>query len=390
MEIQAQKKAQVFIVGSKGIPARYGGFETFVDKLTEYSGEAVDYHVACQSKKQCEFFYHHSRCVSVPTPSIGPAKAIWYDCAALENFIAYCRMHPEIEHPIFYVLACRIGFVIRRYSRQIHRLGGVLYVNPDGQEWKRKKWSWPVRLYWKYSERRMIRSADQIICDSRAIEADILQRYAQYHPQTRYISYGAEKAAADAEKLDEWLSCHRLCRGGYYILVGRFVPENNFEQIIREFMSSHTARKLAIITGKNHRLQAHIKKVTGCGADSRIRFVGTVYDPELLCAIRESAFASFHGHEVGGTNPSLLEGLCCTKVNLVLDVVFNREVCGDDGALYWTKQPDSLRGLIDHAEQMDETTRFRLGENAVSRIRERFSWEDIAAAYRALFERDYI
>lgn len=390
METQDQQKAQVFIVGSKGIPAQYGGFETFVDKLTKYSGEAVDYHVACQSPKKCEFFYHNARCIGIPVPSIGPAKAIWYDCVALKTFIHYCRMHPEIERPIFYVLACRIGFIISHYSHQIHQLGGVLYVNPDGQEWKRKKWSLPVRRYWKYSERRMIRSADLIICDSMAIEADIRQRYAKYNPKTLYIAYGAEKPVTDEKKADEWLESHALKKNDYYILVGRFVPENNFEQIIREFMSSHTSRKLAIITGENPRLRAHIEKITGCGKDSRICFVGTVYDPPLLCAIRQNAYASFHGHEVGGTNPSLLEGMLCTKVNLVLDVVFNREVCGDDGALYWTKQPGNLCKLIHRVENMDKSECSSLGQHAVLRMQKMFSWEGISAAYQSIFEEKHI
>lgn len=382
-----RNKPQVFIVGSKGIPAKYGGFETFVDRLTLYSGDRVCYHVSCLSDKKGEYIYHGARCVRIPVPDIGPAKAIYYDCAALNSFISYCDAHPEIQRPIFYILTCRIGFAIAYFRRRIHQLGGVLYVNPDGQEWKRKKWSLPVRRYWKYSEGRMVRSADRIICDSQAIAAYIQKEYSR--KQTIYLAYGAEKTTpVTPERVTSWLSAHGLSRENYYVLVGRFVPENNFEWIIRSFMASKTERKLAIITGENPKLLKKIYKRTGCQRDPRICFVGTLYEPGLLCAIRENAYASFHGHEVGGTNPSLLEAMRCTKVNLVLDVVFNREVGGQDAVLYWAKQAGSLEDQIRQAEQMTPAQREQLGEKAVLRICTAYRWEQIAAAYASLFEEE--
>lgn len=375
---------QVFIVGSKGIPAQYGGFETFVDRLSAYSAGRINCYVACLSDQKKEFFYHGAQCFCIPVPEIGPAKAIYYDCAALDCFIAFCQAHPEITHPIFYVLACRIGFAIGHYRRRIHQLGGVLYVNPDGQEWKRKKWSLPVRRYWKYSEGQMVRKADRLVCDSRAIEAYIQKEYAQR--QTVYIAYGAEKIPLAApEQLDMWLAAHSLSRDNYYILVGRFVPENNFETIIRAFMASDSSKRLAIITGENRKLLEKIRKSTACDRDPRICFAGTVYDPGLLGAIRENAYASFHGHEVGGTNPSLLEAMCRTNVNLVLDVVFNREV-GGDAVLYWTKQDCDLCELIHRVEKMTPAQREQLGAKAAQRIRTHYSWETIADTYAALFE----
>ena len=114
------------------------------------------------------------------------------------------------------------------------------------------------------------------------------------------------------------------------------MPENNYETMIREFMKSRSPRNFAIITNVNDRFLEELEQKLHFRADPRIRFVGTVYDQELLMKIRENAYGYFHGHEVGGTNPSLLEALGSTDLNLLLDVGFNREVA-QDGALYWSK-----------------------------------------------------
>lgn len=171
-------KKQVFIVGSKGIPASYGGFETFVEKLTENQKTTkLRYHVARMAKDNQRFLYNNAKCFNVPCPPIGPAKAIYYDVAALHRCIQYCKLRSSIEKPVFYVLACRIGPFIGLLKRRIHKLGGVLYVNPDGHEWKRGKWSRPVRAYWKLSERLMVKHADLLICDSKNIEKYIQKDY---------------------------------------------------------------------------------------------------------------------------------------------------------------------------------------------------------------------
>ena len=189
---------------------------------------------------------------------------------------------------------------------------------------------------------------------------------------------------SDQKKLDDWLDKWKLARNEYYILVGRFVQENNFEIIIREFMSSNTRRKLVIITGNNSKLKKKICKATLCQQDPRIVFAGTVYDPELLCAIRKQAYASIHGHEVGGTNPSLLEGMCCTKVNLVLDVAFNREVAAD-GALYWSKEMGNLSTLIMQVDKLHEEEIFSIHKKAVARIISCYNWRLIEQSYRDFF-----
>ena len=199
----------IFIVGSKGIPGAYGGYETFVDKLTEYHQDhkELKYHVACKAAEEGEFEYHNARCFKVKVLNLGSAQAILYDVAALRKVCSYIREH-KIEHPIVYILACRIGPFAAHFKRKIHKLGGRLYLNPDGHEWMRAKWSAPVRKYWKISEQMMVKHADLLICDSKNIEKYIHKSYERFHPHTTFIAYGAEtrkSSLTDSDpKLTDW------------------------------------------------------------------------------------------------------------------------------------------------------------------------------------------
>lgn len=382
----------VFIVGSKGIPAAYGGYETFVDKLTEYQKDKkIKYHVACAVDElladQGEFEYHGAHCFRIQWKKIGPARAVVYDLEAICWSLRYVREH-RIKDFAVYVLACRIGPFISGLKRRIHMEGGCLYVNPDGHEWLRAKWSLPVRRYWKFSERLMVKHADLLICDSRNIETYIRKEYAGYDPKTTYISYGAETSPSVLEDSSSvfqgWLREKGLAEGEYYLVVGRFVPENNYETMIREFMKSHTKKMFALITNVSNSFLRQLAERTGYENDSRIRFAGTVYDQELLKKIREQAYGYLHGHEVGGTNPSLLEAMGSTELNLLLDVGFNREV-GMDGAVYWNKEDGDLAALIDRMERMTVKERRDLGRKAKARIQKNYSWDYITDQYEKLF-----
>ena len=380
----------VFIVGSKGIPGNYGGYETFVDKLTEYhqNNPNLKYHVACKAKDTKTFEYHNAACFDVKVPDIGPAQAIYYDVAALNYCVKYIKQH-NIQHPIVYILACRIGPFAAHFQRVIHKLGGKLYINPDGHEWMRAKWSAPVRKYWKISEQLMTKHCDLLICDSKNIEKYIHDEYGKYNPKTTFIAYGAEtrksKLTDDDPKLTAWYKERGLSPKSYYLVVGRFVPENNYETMIREFMKSHSKRDFALITNVSDKFLEELKEKTHFDQDPRIKFVGTVYDKELLMKIRENAYGYFHGHEVGGTNPSLLEALGSTDLNLLLDVGFNREVA-EDSALYWNKQSGNLASLIDQADHMSADKISSLGEKSSQRIVNAYSWQHITDRYAQAFE----
>lgn len=378
----------VFIVGSKGF-GNYGGYETFVDKLAEHhqDNKRIKYHVACKSTENGEFIHYSARGFNVKVPNIGPVQAIYYDVIALYRCINYIKRN-RIAHPIVYVLACRIGPFARFFQRKIHLLGGKFLVNPDGNEWRRAKWSAPVQKYWKISERMMVKYSDLLVCDSKNIEIYIHKNYCKYHPKTTFIAYGADTTLSNLTGNDriykEWLTEKGLRPKEYYLAVGRFVPENNYETMLSEFMRSNTKKDFALITNVNNKFLEQLEEKTHFNNDSRIKFVGTVYNQELLKKIRENAYGYFHGHEVGGTNPSLLEALGSTALNLLLDVGFNKEVA-EGAAVYWNKKSGNLSALIDYADSLSEEKIKELGDAAKLRINNFYSWNLIAKAYENLF-----
>jgi rhamnosyltransferase len=381
----------VFIIGSKGIPAKYGGFETFVEKLTEgQKSKEIKYHVSCLADNAKEFEHNDARCFNVKVPSIGPAKAVYYDIVALKESIKYIKEN-NIKNSIVYILACRIGPFIGYYKQKLKKLGGTLMVNPDGHEWKREKWNKVIRYYWKISEKYMVKHADLLICDSKNIEKYIQEDYKQYNPKTTFIAYGADteksKLSDDNSTLLQWYKEKNVKKKKYYLVVGRFVPENNYETMITEFMKSKIDKDFVLITNvEKNKFYESLKDKTGFDKDKRIKFVGTVYDQELLKKIREDAYGYFHGHEVGGTNPSLLEALATTDLNILLDVGFNKEV-GEDGALYFNKESGNLARLVESLESYEEIAATSLGGLAKDRILKEYTWEKIVNDYENLFTR---
>lgn len=181
--MDSKKEIQhVYLVGAKSLGA-YGGYETFVYKLTEYhqNKENIKYHVACKANgdgcmdetkfdgvtkiNDHEFEFHNAHCFKIDVPQIGPAQAIYYDVAALKACCEHIKEN-HIPHPIVYIMACRIGPFAGHFYREIHKLGGTVFLNPDGHEWMRAKWSAPIRKYWKISEQMMVKYCDLTICDS--------------------------------------------------------------------------------------------------------------------------------------------------------------------------------------------------------------------------------
>lgn len=409
---QINKAQDVFLVGAKSLGA-YGGYETFVYKLTEYhqNNKKIKYHIACKANgegymdeskldgakkiSENEFEFNNARCFKIHIPQIGPAQAIYYDVKALKECIKYIK-EKRIENPIVYIMACRIGPFAKHFYKKIHKLGGKVYLNPDGHEWMRAKWSAPIRKYWKISESMMVKWSDLVICDSINIEKYIHKSYdgkgiKGKNPKTTYIAYGADltpsKLKDDDPKLLNWYADKGLSKKDYYLVVGRFVPENSFEIMIREFMKSKSKRDFALITNVNDKFLNELEEKLHFKEDPRIKFVGTVYDQELLKKIRENAYAYFHGHTVGGTNPSLIEALGSTDLNLLVDIGFNKEVA-EDAALYWSRDEGSLSDLIDKADKLRDDEIVELGEKARKRVREAYTWEIISAKYEEVFLND--
>ena len=377
----------VFIIGSRGLPAQYGGFETFVDPLVSNRvSPNIKYHVACLSNDQAyyHFDYKGVDCFTIKAPKLGPARVIAYDMIAI-NYALKVIKKQGIEKPIFYILGNTIGAFVAPFARKIHKIGGQFYINPDGLEWKRAKWAKPIQAYLKYSEKVMTHHADLVISDNPGIESYIQEVYPW--SKTTYIAYGTDLSptslASQDSKVRELYQKWQIQEKNYYLILGRFVPENNYETAIREFMGSSTKRDLVIIC--NHEGNPYFEELrsrTGFDQDPRVKFVGTVYDQDLLKYIRKEAFAYIHGHEVGGTNPGLLEALAQTDLNLVLGVSFNQTVAKDT-AQYWTKETGNLAHLINQVDSLEDASEW--GQLAKANMKQNFTWEKIVGEYEELF-----
>lgn len=387
----------VFIIGTKGIPANYGGFETFIEKLTlNQIDKTIQYYVSCQQSPEtykAKLYKHNGAiCFPIKVPNFGAAKAVYYDCQSLKWSINFIKKN-NIKNAIIFICACRIGPFIAINKKKMERLGIKLVINPDGHEWLRAKWNAVIKKYWKISEKLCVKHADFLICDSINIEKYIQREFKKYKPKTTFIAYGAETEKSilsdDNPKIIEWYKKWNLKPGEYYANIARLVPENNYETIVREFMASNTKKSLVIAASlKGNKFYEKLKEQFHFENDSRIKFVDGIYDQELLKKIRENAFGYIHGHSVGGTNPSLLEALGTLNLNLLYDVSFNREV-GEDGALYWNLESGNLKKIIEKADNMSQDQIEKLGVAAHNRIKEFYTWEFIDTRYEYEFNRGF-
>ena len=381
-------KKNIFIVGARGYKFNYGGWETFVTNL-----------ILNNKNEDFEFYIPHLTfikdedkkinrvdgviCPLIYTPQRGFATMFNFTIKAM-NYVTKFIQENHLKNTVILLLGCKVGPLIPIWKNKLKDTKFI--INPDGLEWKRDKWSWWIKECFKISERMCVKYCDCCVCDSKAIQNYIDEKYENYQTPSSFIAYGAyenQKAYKNSIVRELWKK-YDIKDKNYYLIVGRFVPENNYEIMIREFMSSNTKKDFAIITNVNDKFLNQLEERLHFKKDSRIKFVGTVYDQELLMKIRENAYGYFHGHEVGGTNPSLLEALGSTDLNLLLNVGFNREVA-QDGALYWDKKTGDLSKLIEKADIMSAEQVKNLAEKAKLRIREAYSWEYICKKYENVF-----
>ena len=231
----------------------------------------------------------------------------------------------------------------------------------------------------------MTKYADLVISDNKGIESYIQEAYPW--SKTTFIAYGTDLTPTNFSKdsvqvrtfFDQW----GIEEKGYYLIIGRFVPENNYARAICEFMASETKRDLVIVCNyEGSSYFEQLRQETHFDRDNRIKFVGTVYDKDLLKYLRQECRAYIHGHEVGGTNPSLLEALSQTNENLVLGVDFNRKVALNT-AHYWSKETGSLTSLIHQVDSQPES--LNLGQAAKRHMQAHYTWEEIVRQYEDLF-----
>lgn len=378
----------VFIVGSKGIPARYGGFETFVENLTKRKKSTdIKYFVTSMGDGQ-PFEYNDATCVPIPIKKDSSFNRILNVSTALKWIESYISNHDVKDENIVYILGCRVGLLLKKHKKKLQKLKCSVVVNPDGLEWKRGKWNTIQKKVLLLSEKGLVKNADYIICDSIGIKDYIINKYKKVNSlNVEYIAYGCDlgKSKTSDKELDDWLNKFDVLKNQYYLIIGRFVPENNYYLIIDGFMRSKTKKKLLIISNVEHnsfykKLEDELK----FSSDDRIVFAGTCYDEELVKKIREEAFCYIHGHSVGGTNPSLLEALGSTKINLLYNVPFNKEV-GEDECVYFGDDPSKLSKSIDDIELKYNGYIEELHPSLI--IESRFKWDDIVSKYENYFKK---
>jgi len=355
------------ILGTRGIPAHYGGFETFAEELSvRMVAQGGDVTVYCEAGGRPQPVEHRGiKLVYLPAQARGPLSTVLFDLR--------CLWHARKEFDVVYML----GYGAAPFCIIPRLWGTTVWLNVDGIEWARAKWNFLAKFYFKIMEWFSTWIPDRIIADAEGIKSHFIARH-QLSIPCSVIPYGAAliDTPPSVALLDEW----GIESGGYYLVVARIEPENHLREIIEGFMHSATTNPLIVVG--NHALgTGYAKDLRACG-DARVRFVGGVYDKERLQALRYYAIAYFHGHSVGGTNPSLLEALGCGNLIVTHDNPFNREVCDSLG--FYFREPSDISRIIGKLETLpaDDVTNLRMAARV--RILEKYDWDEVAHSYMDL------
>jgi glycosyltransferase involved in cell wall biosynthesis len=357
------------ILGTRGIPARYGGFETFAEQLaTRLARSGISVTVFCPSPEpKKDETYKGVTLKFVKSPSLGKYSEMMWD--------AKCFCIARRTFDVVYMLGLGGAF-----AAWVPRAWGVkVWVNTDGVEWKRSKFTMPQRGYLALAEALSVLFASRIVADSGAIAEYLRGRYPLLK-RVSTIAYGANIPGSrpDQSLIEPW----GLRPEGYYIVVCRLEPENHVLEIVTGYELSGSPLPLVIL-GNIENANDYVLDLLSHRSE-RVRFIGTIYESETLAALRFYARAYIHGHSVGGTNPSLLEAMACSNLVIAHDNPFNREVLGDSG-LFFSQSADLARVLIAAADSIDCDIRRR---RATEIVASRYSWDKIADQYFTLLQSD--
>ena len=359
---------KIAILGTRGIPSGYGGFETFAEELSARlvkRGHQV--RVYCRSHavahRPSDNLYRGVRLVFLPT-----IRHKYFDTVA-HTFLSILHVLGGDEEV---VLICNAANSIFAWIPRM--FGKKTIVNVDGLERKRQKWNAVGKAYYQVSEWLSTFLPTAIVTDARTIQKYYLQRYQK---QSNFIPYGALEPDGAGRGVVERLG---LRPGGYVLYVSRLEPENNALLVVKAFSKVRGDVQLAVV-GDAPYAQEYISQVHAA-ADPRVVFTGAVYGPgyrELL------AHAQFYVHatEVGGTHPALIEAMAAGRAVLYLDNPENREAAGDAG-LPFCNTEEALAARMETLVA-DARERQRLGQLAQARAREFFDWETVTDEYETLF-----
>lgn len=366
---------RIGILGTRGIPASYGGFETFAEQLAirlVARGHEVTVYAESDEAPAADAFYQGVRVRHKRRPAWGPASVLAYDCACLWD----ARRGYDLVYMLGYGAAWACWWP---------RVFGVpVWINVDGLEWARSKWGRGARAYLRCMEWMATKTATRLIADAEAIAQRFRSTYPRGAPSS-FIAYGAhlvQPQDADLAVLGAWgLEAHR-----YMLVVARPEPENHILEIVQGYAMHGGDWPLVIVGDVSGATPYHgqLKQ----WASERIRFIGGVYDAGQLASLRVHAACYLHGHSVGGTNPSLLEALACGNWVIAHDNPFNREVARDAADYFAT--PEQLARRLDAVVCQPDSERSLRSQRARGIVAQHYTWDAIADAYEALMRSECI
>lgn len=361
-------RRSLIILGIRGVPATHGGFETFADRLARHlRARGWDITVYCQGSptgRREEDLWEGVRRIHIPVHARAAWGTIEFDMRAAAD---------ALKRPgTILTLGYNTGFL----SAYLRARGRVNLVNMDGLEWKRAKYSAPARAFLWINERLAARAGNTLIADHPAIADHLATRVPP--EKTIVIPYGSDRLLDMASAP---LAGFGVEPGGFFTLIARPEPENSVLEIVRAFSRRRRGLKLLVLGAYDSRIPYHAAVLNAAGPE--VVMPGAIYDRRVVDALRVHSIAYLHGHQVGGTNPSLVEALGAGNAIIAHDNRFNRWVAGRAG-LYFASE-DQISDHIDRLVSC-EALRVELRTAAVTRWRAAFTWDKVLSGYEELIE----
>ena len=356
---------KIGILGTRGIPNHYGGFEQFAEQLAVdlvQRGHDVWVYNSHNHPYQEKTFHgvHIIHCFD-PEFQIGTAGQFVYDFLCIA----------DSRHRKFDILL-QLGYTSNSVWKWLLPAKPIIVTNMDGMEWKRSKYSERTKAFLKRAEKWAVQSSDYLVADSIGIQTYLTSAYGK---KSAYIPYGCTPPTHyDEGHLQEY----ELIAGKYNLLIARMEPENNIETIIQGYLAAGLKEELIVIGNYQNGFGTRLKNTYG--HHSHIRWMGAIYNMAVLNSLRHFSRFYFHGHSVGGTNPSLLEAMACQTFIIAHNNEFNKAILGVD-ALYFSEAKD-LALLL--AKPVSPDNGFR--KNNLQKIEQRFTPKTITDQYEKLFQ----
>lgn len=359
---------KIAIIGTRGVPAMYGGFETCAEEL---SAGLVD------RGHSVSVYCRYGNAPGNPKTYKG-VELVYAPCFDIKVLSTFSHAFFSFVHSLFRCYDILMVFNAATSPLCIipRLFFNKIVLNVDGLEWKRKKWGAVAKGYYKLAEFVATLVSDRIVSDSRAIQEYYEERF---HTPSTFVAYGAH---IDTLNQPEILSEYGVRKGEYFFVASRLEPENNADITVRAFEKVKTDKKLLIAGGANYKSR-FIQELLKTN-NSRIKFLGPIYKPGHIKELHCGSYAYVHGNEVGGTNPALLKALGYGNCVLALNVPFNAEVVGQSAVLYERSVEDLKKKMQYVIDYPQEAENYR--KRAVERINEYYTWGRIIDGYERIFK----